>query len=93
MPTTVMQVGQPVSHHMGGQTIKQVPALKSVNKSKVLPKGISIELMDNSIFRPEDLGIEVVEKIVWQNWQPGREYTKNIVLKNVKVKTQKIKYA
>lgn len=84
----MMQVGQPVSHNFGGQTIKQVPALKTANKSK----GMNIELVDRSLCLPEDLGIEVVDKIVWQNWQPGREYTKNIVLKNVKVKTQKIKY-
>lgn len=88
MPTTMMQVGQPVSHNLGGQTIKQVPALKTANKSN----GMNIELVDRSLCLPEDLGIEVVDKIVWQNWQPGREYTKNIVLKNVKVKTQKIKY-
>ena len=37
-------------------------------------------------------GIEVAERVVWQGWEPGREYTRNIILKNVKVKTQKIKY-
>jgi hypothetical protein len=37
-------------------------------------------------------GIEVINNVVWQGWEPGREYTKNIVLKNVNVKTQKIKY-
>ncbi|KAL5005595.1 hypothetical protein ScPMuIL_016753 [Solemya velum] len=37
-------------------------------------------------------GLEVVDSIVWQGWEPGREYTRNIILKNVKVKTQKIKY-
>ncbi|XP_013412505.1 cilia- and flagella-associated protein 65-like [Lingula anatina] len=38
-------------------------------------------------------GIEVVPGVVWQGWEPGREYTKNITLKNVKVKTQKLKYS
>ena len=37
-------------------------------------------------------GIEVIDSITWQGWEPGNEYTKNIVLKNVKVKTQKLKY-
>ncbi|CAH1790082.1 unnamed protein product [Owenia fusiformis] len=37
-------------------------------------------------------GIEVANGIVWQGWEPGQEYTKNIILKNVKVKTQKLKY-
>ena len=37
-------------------------------------------------------GIEVVKGITWQGWEPGREYTKNIILKNVRVKTQKLKY-
>ncbi|XP_053386703.1 cilia- and flagella-associated protein 65-like isoform X2 [Mercenaria mercenaria] len=88
MPTSMMQVSQPVAHTLGGQTIKQVPGLKSVTKSS----GLNIEVVERSMCRPEDLGLEVVEKIVWQGWEPGREYTKNIVLKNVKVKTQKIKY-
>ncbi len=37
-------------------------------------------------------GIEMVGKLTWQGWEPGMEYTKNIVLKNVRVKTQKLKY-
>ena len=37
-------------------------------------------------------GIEVASGITWQGWEPGREYTKHIVLKNIRVKTQKLKY-
>ena len=37
-------------------------------------------------------GIEVADKLTWQGWEPGREYTQTIVLKNVKVKTQKLKF-
>ncbi|XP_050388962.1 cilia- and flagella-associated protein 65 [Patella vulgata] len=37
-------------------------------------------------------GIEVVDGVVWQGWEPGQEYTKNITLKNVQVKTQKLKF-
>lgn len=83
-----MQVSQPISHSLGGTTIKQVPDLKSVAKSA----GISLEVVEKSICKPEELGIQVIDEIVWHGWEPGREYTKNIVLKNVKVKTQKIKY-
>ncbi|XP_071942190.1 cilia- and flagella-associated protein 65-like [Antedon mediterranea] len=38
-------------------------------------------------------GIEVVNNLTWRGWEPGGEYTKHIVLKNVLVKTQKIKYS
>ena len=38
------------------------------------------------------LGIEVTDRIVWQGWQPGGEYTKSITLKNVDVKSKKLKY-
>ncbi|XP_064646085.1 cilia- and flagella-associated protein 65-like isoform X2 [Lineus longissimus] len=38
-------------------------------------------------------GIEVSQGLMWQGWEPGREYTKHITLKNVKVKTQKLKYS
>ena len=37
-------------------------------------------------------GVEVVSRLTWQGWEPGKEYTKNIVLKNIRVKTQKLKY-
>ncbi|XP_074643169.1 cilia- and flagella-associated protein 65-like [Tubulanus polymorphus] len=38
-------------------------------------------------------GIEVVTGITWQGWEPGKEYTRNLTLKNVKTKTQKLKYS
>ena len=34
------------------------------------------------------LGLEAAEEIVWQSWQPGGEYTKNITLKNVDFKAK-----
>lgn len=37
-------------------------------------------------------GIETLPDITYQGWEPGREYTKNIVLKNVQVKTLKVQY-
>lgn len=37
-------------------------------------------------------GIEVSDSVTWQGWQPGGEYTQQIVLKNVQIKTQKLQY-
>lgn len=37
-------------------------------------------------------GIEASSGITWTGWEPGREYTKNIILKNIKAKPTKIKY-
>ncbi|ELU10422.1 hypothetical protein CAPTEDRAFT_209666 [Capitella teleta] len=37
-------------------------------------------------------GVELVEEIVWRGWEPGKEYIKNLVLKNVRVKTIKLKF-
>ncbi|XP_067934870.1 cilia- and flagella-associated protein 65-like [Watersipora subatra] len=37
-------------------------------------------------------GIEASPVVTYQGWEPGKEYTKHIVLKNVKVKTQKLTY-
>ncbi|XP_072031285.1 cilia- and flagella-associated protein 65-like [Amphiura filiformis] len=38
-------------------------------------------------------GIEVAKGLTWKGWEPGGEYTKHVILKNVKVKTQKLKYS
>ena len=46
----------------------------------------------NSKRRCTQFGLEVPETVTWKNWEPGKEYTKNIPIKNVKVKTQKIHY-
>ena len=37
-------------------------------------------------------GIEVANSITWQGWEPGGEYTQQIVLKNVQIKTKKLHY-
>jgi len=49
-----------------------------------------IEIMPQS--KVNHNGIETIPAITYQGWEPGKEYTKNIVLKNVKVKTQKLTY-
>ncbi|XP_019617941.1 PREDICTED: cilia- and flagella-associated protein 65-like [Branchiostoma belcheri] len=38
-------------------------------------------------------GIEVTGNMTWQGWEPGKEYTKQLVLRNCKVKMEKIKYS
>ncbi|MBZ3880635.1 Coiled-coil domain-containing protein 108, partial [Sciurus carolinensis] len=37
-------------------------------------------------------GIEVVEELQWKGWELGKETTKNLVLKNLSLKTQRMKY-
>jgi len=37
-------------------------------------------------------GVETFTQLTWIGWKPGREYTKHIILKNVRVKTQKVKF-
>lgn len=37
-------------------------------------------------------GIEVAEELQWKGWQLGQEITKNLVLKNLSFKIQKMKY-
>ena len=38
-------------------------------------------------------GLEVNQCLVWKGWEPGKEYTKNIVLKNVNTKkTKKVEF-
>lgn len=52
------------------------------------PTGISPTQNDKQVIH----GIEVSQQVVYHGWEPGKEYTKNIVLKNVAVKTQKLKF-
>ncbi|OWF45565.1 hypothetical protein KP79_PYT24425 [Mizuhopecten yessoensis] len=73
---SMLEVGMPVAQHMGDPT-KLVPAQS--------PRQMSLSKMNY-------YGIEVIDSIVWQGWEIGREYTKNIILKNVHIKTQKVKY-
>lgn len=37
-------------------------------------------------------GIEVAEELHWRGWELGKETTRTLVLKNLSLKTQKIKY-
>ena len=42
--------------------------------------------------RCTQFGLEVPENVTWNNWEPGKEYTKNIPIKNVHFGTQQIHY-
>ena len=37
-------------------------------------------------------GVETPQHLVWRGWEPGREYTKSLILKNIQFKTQKLKF-
>lgn len=37
-------------------------------------------------------GIEVAEELLWKGWELGKEVTKNLALKNLSFKIQKMKY-
>ncbi|XP_062861739.1 cilia- and flagella-associated protein 65 isoform X2 [Trichomycterus rosablanca] len=38
------------------------------------------------------LGVETWVELIWEDWEPGRDYTKSLVLKNVDGKLQKLKF-
>ena len=52
------------------------------------PTGISPTQTDKKVIH----GIEVSHNIVYHGWEPGKEYIKNLVLKNVSFKTKKLKF-
>ena len=45
-----------------------------------------------ALWEVNHFGIEVTDNITWRGWEPGCEVTKTIVLKNVCVKTKKLKF-
>ena len=38
------------------------------------------------------LGLEVPSGLTYHDWEPGGEYTKPLILKNVQLKPQRIKF-
>lgn len=42
--------------------------------------------------RVEKFGLEVPANVTYPKWEPGGEYTKSVVIKNVNIKTQKIRF-
>ncbi|XP_018091209.1 cilia- and flagella-associated protein 65 isoform X2 [Xenopus laevis] len=39
------------------------------------------------------LGVEFCKSLQWQNWEPGKEFIRTLTLKNVRLKTQKIRFS
>lgn len=42
--------------------------------------------------RVTKFGLEVPRGLTYQGWEPGGEYTKPLILKNVKLRTQRVRY-
>ncbi|XP_025115261.1 cilia- and flagella-associated protein 65-like isoform X2 [Pomacea canaliculata] len=72
----------------------QIPYVESHHQSErktgeLHPTGISPVQSDKHIIH----GLEVVQQLVWQGWEAGSEYTKNIVVKNVSSKSHKLHFS
>ena len=37
-------------------------------------------------------GLELPSRLIYLNWEPGGEYTQSLMMKNIWLKTQKIKF-
>ncbi|KAM9305712.1 cilia- and flagella-associated protein 65 [Gastrophryne carolinensis] len=43
--------------------------------------------------RDSVLGFQVCRCLTWQNWEPGKEYNKRLLLKNIRLRTQKLTFS
>ncbi|XP_051010503.1 cilia- and flagella-associated protein 65 [Acomys russatus] len=70
------------------------PASSSITTRPVDPlnRKICITRKQNDMKKRVISGIEFTEELQWKVWDLGKETTKNLVLKNLSLKTQKIKY-
>lgn len=57
-----------------------------------LERKICITKKQNDVKKRVVWGIEVAEELQWKGWELGKETTRNLVLKNLSLKIQKIKY-
>ncbi|XP_075685231.1 cilia- and flagella-associated protein 65 isoform X2 [Rhinoderma darwinii] len=77
------------SSPFGGQSKNPSITLRHVS-SEAQPRSLirrKVKEKDNI------LGFEVCKSLHWQNWELGKESTKNLTLKNVRLRTQKIKFS
>ncbi|XP_041477861.1 LOW QUALITY PROTEIN: cilia- and flagella-associated protein 65-like [Lytechinus variegatus] len=58
-----------------------------------MPVAVPRRSSSNVQHKTNHFGIEVVKGLTWKGWEPGGEYTKHVILKNVQVKTQKLKFS
>lgn len=57
-----------------------------------LDRKICLIRRQNDVKKRVIWGIEVAEKLHWKGWELGKETTRTLVLKNLSLKTQKMKY-
>lgn len=57
-----------------------------------LDKKVCIPKKQNDVRKRVFWGIEVAEELQWKGWELGKESTRNLSLKNLSLKIQKIKY-
>ncbi|XP_073490445.1 cilia- and flagella-associated protein 65 [Aquarana catesbeiana] len=75
------------------------PFLGMKRNTSVKRRNVSSELQSRSMSRRKGkekdniLGLEVLQCLHWQNWELGKEYTKHLLLKNVRLRTQKVKFS
>ncbi|XP_052605856.1 cilia- and flagella-associated protein 65 isoform X1 [Peromyscus californicus insignis] len=60
--------------------------------SSPLTRKICVAKKQNDVKKRVLWGIEVTEELHWKGWELGKEITRNLVLKNLSLKIQKIKY-
>ncbi|XP_034289620.1 cilia- and flagella-associated protein 65 isoform X1 [Pantherophis guttatus] len=82
--------------HLHGCTAKKDSIQRLChNGTKQTLMGISQTSLDSSVRKPKKnifWGIEVAETLNWQRWSLGREFTKHLILRNVCLKPQKLKF-
>ena len=57
-----------------------------------LDRKICLIRRQNDVKKRVIWGIEVAEKLHWKGWELGKETTRTLVLKNLSLKTQNMKY-
>ncbi|XP_068102097.1 cilia- and flagella-associated protein 65 isoform X2 [Hyperolius riggenbachi] len=72
------------------------PFLGPKRNPSIKLRNVSSELQSRSMSHRKGkdsvLGFEVHRCLHWQDWELGKEYTKHLPLKNVRLKTQKLKF-
>ncbi|XP_071475534.1 cilia- and flagella-associated protein 65 [Marmota flaviventris] len=64
----------------------------SAQPSSPIDTQVCLPKKQNKVKKRVIWGIEVAEELQWKGWELGKETTKNLVLKNLSLKTQKMKY-
>ncbi|KAM5125300.1 cilia- and flagella-associated protein 65, partial [Mantella aurantiaca] len=69
----------------------------SIRRGSILQRNVSSEWQSHRKGKEKGkesaLGFVVRRCLQWQNWEPGKEYTKHLHVKNVRLKTQRLKFS